>query len=160
AAVVLHLEGQAGIAVAVGIRRRREHQLVGGDVGHGDEVAGGDGAAVERQAAGARQRGDLDLEEVVGRAVVRIGEAKVRRIKGIGGVLQRGDAAVGAGGRVVHTGDVDGERVGGGVEVDAAIGGAAVVLHLEGQAGIAVAVLVGIRHKGELAEVNVGFAHE
>ena len=33
AAVVLHLEGEAGVARAVGVGRRREDQLAGGDVG-------------------------------------------------------------------------------------------------------------------------------
>ena len=40
AAVVLHLEGEAGVAVAVGVGRRREHQLAGRDVGHADELSG------------------------------------------------------------------------------------------------------------------------
>ncbi len=50
AAVVLHLEGEAGVARAVGVGRRREHELAGADVGGRDELAGGDGDAVDRSA--------------------------------------------------------------------------------------------------------------
>src|SRR2546430_9270658 len=42
--------------------------------------------------------------------------------------------------RSVDAGDVDGHRLGAGVEVDAAVGRAAVVLHLEGEAGVGSAV--------------------
>ena len=50
AAVVLHLEGEGGIARAVGIGRRREHQQAGGDVGDADELPRGHRDAVVGQA--------------------------------------------------------------------------------------------------------------
>ncbi len=55
AAVVLHLEGEAGVARAVGVGRRRELQHAGRDVGHGHELAGRHRHAVVRQRAGGRQ---------------------------------------------------------------------------------------------------------
>ena len=79
AAVVLHLEGEGGVARAVGVGRRREHQQAGIDVGDADELARRHGDAVVGQAAGARQRGDLDRRQRIGRAVVRIAEAEVGR---------------------------------------------------------------------------------
>ena len=60
AAVVLHLEGEAGVGRAVGVGGRGEHQVAGGDVGRADELARpctGD-AVDEVSAAGGRQRGD------------------------------------------------------------------------------------------------------
>src|SRR5205823_2325330 len=83
-------------------------------------------------------------------------EAEVAGGEGVGGVLVGGDGLVGAGGGVVHRGDVDRDRVRALVEVDAAVGGAAVVAHLEGEAGVAGAV--GVRGRGELqlAAADVG----
>ena len=54
AAVVLHLEGEAGIARAIGIGSRRELQQAGSDVGHGDELARRDRHVVELQRARSR----------------------------------------------------------------------------------------------------------
>ena len=48
----------------------------------------------------------------VGRAVVRIGEAEVRRAEDIGRVFGRGDGRARARGRIVDRRDVDRERVG------------------------------------------------
>src|SRR5262249_62088251 len=76
------------------------------------------------QTAGTRQRGDLHRRQSVRRGVIRIGEAKIRRRKGVGGVLQRGDGLVGPRRRVVHRGDVDRKGIGRLVEIDPAIGGA------------------------------------
>ena len=52
--------------------------------------------------------------------------------------------------------DVDGDRVRRRIEIDAAIGRAAVVLHLEGEAGVAGAVGVGRRREHQLAGRDVG----
>ena len=71
AAVVLHLEGEAGVGRAVGVGGRREHEQPARDVGDRDELPGRHRHAVVGQRAGGRQRRDLDGQEVVGRAVVR-----------------------------------------------------------------------------------------
>ena len=52
--------------------------------------------------------------------------------------------------------DVDRHRVRRRIEVDAAVGRAAVVLHLEGEAGVAGAVGVGRRREHQLARRDVG----
>src|SRR5206468_4214576 len=77
-----------------------------------------------------------------------------------GGVLVGGDRVVGALRRVIHRGDVDGHGVGGLVGVDAAVSGAAVVLDLEGEGGVAGAVGVGGREELELAAADVGCGDE
>ncbi len=58
--------------------------------------------------------------------------------------------------RVVDLGDVERELVRGRVEIDAAVDGAAVILHLEGESGEAVAVVVVARRPDELAGVEFG----
>ena len=80
AAVVLHLEGEARVAGAVGVGRRREHQLAGSDVGDGDELPCRDGDAVVSFRC--RRAGSVVIftaASAVRRAVVRIGEAEVGR---------------------------------------------------------------------------------
>src|SRR5207249_4062319 len=69
AAVVLHLEGEAGVAGPVGVGRRREVELAAGDVGDAHELAGGDGHAIVGQGTGPRQSADLDVEQGIGGAV-------------------------------------------------------------------------------------------
>ena len=103
------------------------------------------GDAVERQLPAAGSVVIVTASEGVRRAVDGIGEAEVGGGEGVGRVLVGRDRVVGAGRRVVDRGDVDGDRVGALVEVDAAVGGAAVVLHLEGEAGVGRAVGVGGR---------------
>ena len=72
AAVVLHLEGEAGVAVAVGIGRRRELQQPASDVGDTTPNAPEDTAtAIVGQRPGPRQRRDLHRQQRVGRVVVR-----------------------------------------------------------------------------------------
>ena len=66
-----------------------------------------------------------------------IAEAEVGRRERVGRVLVGGHRLVGARRRVVDRRDVDGDRVRRLVEVDAAVGGAAVVLHLEREARVA-----------------------
>src|SRR5947208_838758 len=137
AAVVLHLEGEGGIAGATGVGRRREHQQAGIDVGDADERSGRDRRAVQGQSAGARQGGELDRGQQVGRVVVGVGEAVIGRGQDPADVFVDGEGVVGAVRCCVRTGDRYGVGVGARVEVAAAIGGAAVVLHLEGEGGIA-----------------------
>ena len=152
AAVVLHLEGEAGVAGAVGVGRRGELQQAGGDVGHGHALSGRHRHAVELQRARAGQRRDLDRQQVVGRAVVRVGEAEVGCGEGVRGVLQRVHRRVSSRRSVVDGGDVDRDGVGRLVEIDAAVGRAAVVLHLEGEAGVARAV--GVGRRGEFQQTG------
>ena len=136
AAVVLHLEGEAGVARAVGVGRRRELQVARRDVGHRHELAGGDRDAGQRQAC-PRPGSVVILTAVSALAGLSlgIGEAEVGRGEGVGRVFERGDRVVRARRRIVDRGDVHGHRVGRGIEIDAAVGRAAVVLHLEGEAG-------------------------
>src|SRR5581483_898080 len=116
--------------VAVG--RRREDELAGGDVRDGHRLPAGDGRAVVGQGAGGGQGGDLHRREVVRRAVGGVAEAEVGHRERVAVVLQDRHRLVGTGGGVVDEGrDVDGEGPGVGVGVLTAVGGAAVVLHLE-----------------------------
>ena len=62
--------------------------------------------------------------------------------------------------RIVDRSDIDRHRARGLVEIDAAVRGAAVVLHLERERGVARAVAVRRRCKYELAGIDVGHAHE
>src|SRR5439155_1001438 len=87
AAVVLHLEGEGGVAGAVGVAGRLELELAGGDVGGRDGVAGQDRGPVELEGAGGRQGGDRDRTVVAYAALFR---SEIGRGEGVGGVLQRG----------------------------------------------------------------------
>src|SRR5437660_676545 len=70
APVVLHLEGEGGVGAAFPFTTLFRSQLVGGDVGDRDELAGGDGHAVVLEAPGAGQGGDLHGGQGVGRGAV------------------------------------------------------------------------------------------
>jgi len=76
AAVVLDLEGEVGVVIAVVVRARGELQLVIVDVGDRDELAGRDVDAVVAQGAVGCQRRDLDRGQRVGRVIVGVAEAK------------------------------------------------------------------------------------
>ena len=76
--------------------------------------------------------------------------------EGVRRVLQRGDRVVGARRRIVDRGHVDAHGIGGLIQVHATVGGAAVVLHLEGEARVARAVGVGHRGEHQLAARDVG----
>ena len=160
AAVVLHLERELSVVIAVGIRGRREHQLAGRDVGDADELAGRDRNPVVGQRAGARQGRDLHRQQAVGRSVVRIAEPEVRYAKHVAGVFVGGDRRVGTGRRVVHRRDIDGQGLRRRIEIDPAIAGAAVVLHLERELSIVIAVGIRGRREHQLAGRDVGDAHE
>ena len=101
AAVVLHLEGEGRVGGAVGVGGRGEPEQVRGDVGRADELAGDDGDAVVGEAARAWERGDPHGEQRVGRRVIRVGEAEVGDVEGVGGVFERGDPIARARRRVV-----------------------------------------------------------
>src|SRR5262249_59419488 len=117
------------------------------DVGSQAQLARRHRNAVVVQTAGTRPRVDLlSLHDALP-IFIRIGEAKIRRRKGVGGIFIGGDGLVGPRRRVVHRGDVDRKGIGRLVEIVPAIGGAAVVLHLEGEArsGRVIVICVGRR---------------
>ncbi len=155
AAVILHLEGERGIRRAIGIRHRHKYQVARGNVGHGDGLPRRHRHPAQLDGAGAGQRGDLDRQQVVGRAVTDIGKAEVSGGKGVIGVLVGGHCVVGTGGAIVDRGDVKGDGIGRRVEIDPAVGGAAVVLHLEGEAVISQTVGIGHRGEFQLAGGNI-----
>ena len=101
---------------------------------------------------------DLDRQKRIGRAVVGIAAAEVRRRERIGCVLG-GRTVLSHRRRIVHRRDVDRDGVGGGIKIDAAIGRAAIVLHLEGEAGIASAVGIGRRRELQQPAINVRNTH-
>ena len=92
--------------------------------------------------------------------VARIAEAKIDGGEDVGGVLVGGHRIGGAHRRIVDGVDVDGQRPGGGIQIDAAVAGAAVVLDLEGERGIARAIGVGSRGEHKVAGVDVRDADE
>ena len=102
AAIILHLEGEGGGAMEIGVGRK--DQLVGGDVRDQHRVARIDGDAIVLQHAIGRNGGDLDGLEIVRRRVARIAEAEIRRRESIGGVFIGGDGGVRPGRGVVHRG--------------------------------------------------------
>src|SRR5439155_12837688 len=83
-----------------------------------------------------------------------VAERKIGRGEGVGAVVERRDGLVSGRRSCVLRGYVDGDLVGGRVEVGAAVQGAAVVLHLEGEGGVAGAVGVAGRLELELAEIG------
>ena len=158
AAVVAHLEAERGntIAVGVGWWGVGERGKIGGE----DLLSGGDGDATKLQADRCWQGGDDDALQAVGAAgpggIDAIGETEIGRREGIDAVLQGGDRFVAAGRWLVDRGDIDADRVGCGIKINAAIGGAAVVAHLEGEAGIAGANHIRRWREGESAEADSG----
>src|SRR5439155_544467 len=134
-----------GVARAVGVGGGREGQLVQGEIGGRNPKAVADlrrrdGDAVILEGAGERERADLNGGEGI---AVRIGEAEIGRMEGVGGVLVGDDGGVGASRRVVDRVHVDGERVGLLVGVDAAIESLFPYATLFRSGGVARAVGVG-----------------
>ena len=72
------------------------------------------------QRAGCRQRGDLDRQQLLAGESVAIAEAEVGGREGVGRVFAGRDGLVGAARSVVDRGDVERQRVGRRIEVDAA----------------------------------------
>src|SRR5204863_231938 len=159
-AVVLDLEGERGVAGADRKSVVEGKGVPGGDLGGREELAGGNRHAVVGQTAGARQGGDLDRQQRIGAGraggVGRVGKAEIGRRECVGGGLQPRHRGVCAGRVFVARRHVDGQRVGRLVEVDPAVGGAAVVLDLEGERGVAGAVGVGRRAELELPGGDIG----
>ena len=65
-----------------------------------------------------------------------------------------GRRKIGGGGWIINRGDIKSDRVGGWIEIDTSIGGAAVIAHLEGEGGNGAAVGVGRWCVGEGAEAS------
>ena len=147
-----------GANAAVGVGRWRVDK--GAEAVSGDLLTGGDCGTTELQGARRRQAGEDHALQGVGSrrpgGISRVGEAEIGRREGIGAVFGGGDRAVGAGRRVVHRGDIEADRIGGGIKIDAAIGGAAVVAHLEGEGGNGAAVGVGRRGVSEGGKAGGG----
>ena len=59
---------------------------------------------------------------------------------------------------IVHRRDVDGQRIGALIEIDPAVGSAAIVTYLEGEVGVTGTVGIGHRRKFELTGIQVGLA--
>ena len=151
AAVVLHLEGEAGVGGAVGVGGRGEDQVAAASL-TSDHVAGVDGDAVEGQGAGRRQGGDDHAQEAVGGIVDRIGEAEVGGREGVAvSSLMVTVLSVPAGASLTEVTLMVIVLALWSV-IDAAVGGAAVVLHLEGEAGVGGAVGVGGRGEDQVAQ--------
>ena len=135
AAVVAHLEGERGNRIAVGVGRWDVGER--GKIGGEDLLSGGYGDATKPQVASSWQGRDDDALQAVRAGgpggIGGIGETEIGRREGIDAVLQGGDGFVAAGGRLVDRGDIDADRVGRRIKIKAAIGGAAVVAHLEGE---------------------------
>ena len=107
-------------------------------------MSGGNGHATKLQAARCWQGGDDDALQAVRAGgpggIDGIGETEIGRREGIDAVFQGGDGFITAGGRLVDRGDINTDRVGRGIQINAAIGGAAVVAHLEAEGADGVAI--------------------
>lgn len=145
------------------VRSAREEKQAGVDVRDADEAVGRDREAVVGERAGAGQAGDLHREQIVGGRFVRVGETKVGRVENERHVLKRRDGIAGSNRRVIDPAgveDVDRHGAGDGIEIDAAVGRAAVILHLEGQACISNAGRVVGGRELEIAAVDVAVADD
>jgi hypothetical protein len=111
AAIVLDLEGEGRQRRAVGIGRRREHQMARGDVGRRDEGAGGDGVAVVGQGPAGRQRRDLHRLQRIGRVDVWIAESEIGYGESIAVVFRRRYRLARAGRSLVDVADIDRESL-------------------------------------------------
>ena len=136
-AIVLHPESERRIARAVGVCDRREFEIPRVNVGDRDELPRGNRHARKRERACDRQRRDFDCGQRIGahcaRRIRRIGKAEVRRGERVGRVFVGRHDVVRSHRRIVHRRQAHchGARRGG--KIDAAVRGAAVVLHLESE---------------------------
>ena len=142
------LEGDGGTAGPV---RGRCERHVGG-FGHRERCARrqGGAATVLLENAVGRNRDDLIARDVAGAVGVRACQRK-----GLATVLVHGNRRVDRDRWVVDRRDVDRHAVGRRIQIDAAVGRATVVLHLEAEVAIAVAIGVGHRRVNQLAAANI-----
>src|SRR5439155_300218 len=136
----------------------REGQLVQGEIGGRNLKAVADLRRRDGDAdvlAGAVERGGADLNRVEGIAV-RIGEAEIGRMEGVGGVLVGDDGGVGASRRVFDRVHVNGERVGRLVGVDPVFESAAVAARLELVPYATLFRSVGGGREGQLVQGEIG----
>ena len=160
AAVVLHLEGECCIAGTVAVRRRRKFEIPPGNIRHRDELPGSDRDSGERERACDGNCRDLDRHQRVSacgrRRIGRVGEAEVRRGERVGRVFECRHHMVRADRRIVDRRDIDPHRARGRIQVDAAVGGAAIVLYLEREGCVGHAVGVRRRVERQVAGIDVG----
>ena len=119
AAVILYLEGEAGITGTVGICHRRKDQIP--QVGQRYNIARRYRSSVQGKSPCSRHGGDLDSNQAVGSAVIRIGKAKVGGGKGVTAVFKDRDGLVRSRRSIVDRSDAHGQRVGAGTVVSAVI---------------------------------------
>ena len=138
---VVDREAEAGIGVAVGIGRRHEYQVPGGDVGGAHHLVQGDVHPAELQRPGAGQGGDLDARQGI---AVHIAEAEVAAGgEDVGRVLGGGDGVVAGGGRIVDC--IDRNRHGIRIRRRIAVGGQ----HRQGVSAVEIGIaLIGQRGQG------------
>src|SRR5437588_395437 len=94
AAVVLDLEGEGGVAGPVGVGRRGEDQLAGGDVGGRDEVPGAHGGAVVGQGPGGFYCGILRPPRSTLFPYTTLFRSELAGAEDVGAVLQRAHGVV------------------------------------------------------------------
>ena len=141
AAVVLHLEREAGVRRAAGIGRRAEDELPVAMSLAATVWPAGHAGAVELQAANAGRGRDDDGGQIIGRGVARIAEAEVARLQRVDAVFVHRLGEVRAAGGAIHR-----ARLIVSVAVLLVLRSAdvaAAILHREGEAGVGVDIGVG-----------------
>src|SRR5947199_262515 len=93
---------------------------------------------------------------MVGRRVMGIAEPEISRREDLRVILKNRDRVISTRRRVVNARDVDRHRVGGYGQVDAAVGGAAVVADLEVEARVTAAVAVDALPLHDAVPIYVG----
>src|SRR5256885_8540184 len=82
---------EAGVAIAIGVAGRREHQMAAADVACRDRLPERYRIDVGGQHAGSPQSLDLHLQPCTCRTVVRIGKAKIGYLEDVRRVLVGAD---------------------------------------------------------------------
>ena len=112
AAVILDLEGEAGVSRTVGVGRRRKDQI--SQVGQRHNISRRYRGTAQSKSPRSRHSGDLDSSQTVGRAVIRIGKAEVGDGKGVTAVFKDRDGIVSSRRSIVDRSDAHRQRVGAG----------------------------------------------
>ena len=156
-----HLEADGGVIPAVGIQCTGVAQLARSDIGSADlliERYGSPTCAVVLQSAKTLQRADLHpcnlaaFNVAVATEVVQ-GQKRCR-------VFQHGHAVIARHRCIVDSGYIKANGVRRLVKVDATVGRATIVFHLEGEVCIASAIGVARRGIDQLAASDVGHTHK
>ena len=88
--------------------------------------------------------------------IARIAETEVGGSELVDAVFQDGEGAIAAGWLLIDRNDVDRERVGGGIQIHAAVGSATVVAHLDGEGGVARTHGIGRRAEQQAGKAGGG----